>query len=296
MAYQRLGEREGKVAYYRTCMCGVDIETVAPPGPRACPMCGTTYELRHLPAPIFAGRNGFYLWGRRCDCERRERERKAREAEAVALQDRLFGLFRASGIPARYAQTSLQGFIRRPGTEEALDRCRDFVENFATWHAAGRGLLLVGPNRSGKTHLLTACVNTLVARFLPALYIRMIDYLDALRRAYRAETAGIPRDEALEQEAATVDLVALDDLGTERLPYDDRGDWVRERLYKLVDSRYVGMRPMLVTTNCTRDEIEGRLGLRILRRLDDMLDPVEILGDHSEWLVKQAGTSPGEKP
>jgi len=292
--YRRLGEHEEQIAYHRGCVCGADIEAVAPPGARACPSCGTPYDLRHMPAPIFLGRDGYYLWVRRCDCERRERRERAYAASAAARQQEIDRLFRGSGIPARYERETLDTFIRRPGAEEALDRCQEFVANFPAWRAQGRGLLLVGVNRSGKTHLATAVVRALILGHTPALYLRTVDYLDALRRSYRAEAAGVDTEEQLEQQAAVADLVALDDLGTERVPRGEAGDWVRERFYKLVDSRYVALRPMLVTTNCSQEEIEERFGLRILRRLQDMLETVELAGDHADWLGTQ--TRRGARP
>jgi DNA replication protein DnaC len=111
----------------------------------------------------------------------------------------------------------------------------------------------------------------------------MTDYFEAIRKSYSIERAGGLVVGDIQESAGSVDLLVLDDLGAERLLSDERGDWMRDRLYALVDRRYRRKLPILATTNSSDEDIEERLGARIFRRLMAMLEPVPITaGNYAE--------------
>jgi DNA replication protein DnaC len=221
-----------------------------------------------------------------CDCERRAREEQERARAAKEHQDRLDRLFHEARLDRRFEAASFENFRPVGGTEFALERCRDLVDNWADWYAEGRGLLLVGEHGCGKTHLAAACVNALVRKFYSALFVSVPDYLEQLRAHYRIEQHGGYSAEDLEDFAGRADLLVLDDLGAERLLADERGDWIRDRLHALVDRRYRRELPTVITTNCDEGQLERRCGYRILRRLNEMLEPAPITaGDYQEGRV-----------
>jgi DNA replication protein DnaC len=63
-------------------------------------------------------------------------------------------------------------------------------------------------------------------------------------------------------ELAGLALLALDDLGTE-----NPTSWARDRLYTLVNRRYLAQRPTIVTTNLSLEDLAARLGERTVSRL-----------------------------
>ncbi len=201
-------------------------------------------------------------------------ERERAETEAREKQERIDGLFHHAELGRRFSRRTFATFEERPGTEEALRLCRDLVDRYQAWREEGKGILLVGGVGSGKTHLAAACVRGLTAQAIPCLFVPVPEYLDRLRLSYRKDHQDT---EQVEHEAASVAVVVLDDLGSERSPSDERGDWARERLYVLVNSRYEALRPTIITTNCDRDALEARLGARLVDRLDEMcvVAPIE---------------------
>jgi DNA replication protein DnaC len=56
----------------------------------------------------------------------------------------------------------------------------------------------------------------------------------------------------------SADLLLLDDLGTESAT-----PWAREKLYQLINHRYVQRLPLVVTSNAPLDQIDGRIRSRL---------------------------------
>jgi DNA replication protein DnaC len=131
------------------------------------------------------------------------------------------------------------------------------VEKLAEWAAdpAGRNLVLFGAVGVGKTFAaLAACRVPFEAgevsdvRFLP-----VVELLDLLR------PGGV---EGAYNDLVNVDLLILDDLGTERPT-----EWSSERLYALVNRRWMEERPIVVTTNLEANELVEAVGGRMASRL-----------------------------
>jgi len=131
------------------------------------------------------------IWKAGCDCERQVREEQTRVAAYEQQQQTLNRRFAQAHLDERFLDATFATFNRVPGTEDALDASREFVEQFALRRAEGRGLLLVGENGCGKTHLVAAIVHALTREHgQSCLFITTIDYYDQLRQRYDIERAG----------------------------------------------------------------------------------------------------------
>lgn len=70
-------------------------------------------------------------------------------------------------------------------------------------------------------------------------------------------------------------VLVIDDLGAERPT-----EWVRERLYEIVNARYESVRPIIVTTNLDPAQLEKQLGARITGRLMEVCEVVHLAGEN----------------
>lgn len=153
------------------------------------------------------------------------------------------------------------------------------------WAARGRtaqGLYLAGQVGTGKTHaawVATAewCLATgtlphgedehwTVGRVRPTvIFTRMTDLLDDLR----------PGDEARQRvrDCQYADLLVLDDLGAEKA-----SEWTQERIYSVIDHRYVTCLPLIVTSNLPPTKLSGQTGERVASRLAEMCLVVPMTG------------------
>lgn len=173
----------------------------------------------------------------------------------------------AARIPERYRGKTLATFKADRG-----DRLRRELREHAMAYSVGfkpsdRGLLLVGDTGCGKTHIAAGILIEVVRRGFTGLYCNVTDLLSRLRESYRTQSEEHEAD--ILDEADSVDLLVFDDLGAEMAT-----EWVRDRLYLIVNRRYENMKPVIVTTNCNEAELKERLGPRIVSRLHEMCDPM----------------------
>lgn len=161
---------------------------------------------------------------------------------------------------ARWSRVCPQRFVRWTLDDEfhmARPKIRETLVEWARY-PQGRNLVLVGPTGTGKTGAaLAACRHPhdlgLEVRFLP-----VVELLDLLR-------PGGP--EGVIDDLADVDRLILDDLGAEKAT-----DWTDERLYRLLNRRWLEERPTVLTSNADgadprkafSEAVGDRLASRIL--------------------------------
>jgi DNA replication protein DnaC len=137
-----------------------------------------------------------------------------------------------------------------PGTATAFATCQAYAADPTGW------LVLTGGYGSGKTHLAAGPHGRSRRQGLSTHLAVAPDLLDHLRATY-APTNPVSYDAVFEG-IRTVDLLVLDDLGAEAPT-----PWAAEKLYQLLNHRYIYCLPTMVTTNRTQDQIEGRLASRL---------------------------------
>lgn len=176
-------------------------------------------------------------------------------------------------IPRRYRGVS---FDRAPVTEIArtapgqMQWVRGYVRDLDANLDAGRGLLLTGPQGTGKTTLAMLISKAALDAGRSVAIYSLPRLLNVLRVSLESEAGLLDLIDRL----AAVDLLHIDDLGAER-----QTDWVLEQLYSIVDARYEAERAIIATTNLSRDELEEQLGPRIVSRLLEMCELLPLEGE-----------------
>lgn len=149
------------------------------------------------------------------------------------------------GLPPRYRRVAFEDFTpHTPSQELALEAMRG---------RALEGVMLIGSAGCGKTHLACAAIS---AGPVGSLFVNTATLLDDVRKGYDGEGRG------LFTRALTAPLLALDDLGSEAVT-----DWVRDRLYTLINHRWDHCLPLIVTTNVTAADLAERIGQGVASRI-----------------------------
>jgi DNA replication protein DnaC len=215
-------------------------------GDPECPHCGGVGFLR-VDVPL-----GHEKFGRleACICRANEISENARKrlyeiSNLARLSHLTFENFSGSGNPkAEFVSPQEVASLH-----EALDASEKFANELQGW------LLLEGSYGCGKTHLAAAIANAAVQRGLPTLFITVPDLLDSLRYSFSDPTTSY---EARFEEIRNADLLVMDDFGTQNAT-----PWAQEKLFQIINSRYINKLPTVITTNLILDEIESRIRSRL---------------------------------
>jgi DNA replication protein DnaC len=223
--------------------------TPTPSGPRPgigrpdCPQCGGLgYLRRDLPVehPDF---------GRVIPCTCVEAKQRGRQTERLQRLSRLDQLRHFSFDNFQPRGRIGLGPLQQASLEQAFNQARTFASQTNGW------LVIQGGYGCGKTHLAAAIANQTVAAGVPTLYLTVPDLLDWLRASY--DDAASNFEERFD-EIREVRLLVLDDFGSQSAT-----PWAQEKVFQILNHRYVGRLPTVITTNEDLDELDGRIRSRL---------------------------------
>lgn len=232
-----------------------------PPDPVQCPHCG---KLRYHRGKELNTLNLRIFWvpaAITCDCEGAVKERETAEIERKKeeerkaedeLRQRVSRLRCDSGMRGRFLERTFENYLTPDEkTEKAKAAAVRYAQNFENIDQKKNGLFILGDIGVGKTHLAAAIANNLIQKGRPVICMTMIDMLARIKSTY--DKREISEGEIL-RIYETVPLLIIDDMGKE-----PPTDWGVSKIYAIINSRYEGYKPTIVTSNYTDTELERRL-------------------------------------
>lgn len=224
-----------------------------------------------------------------CIAERAEEERRAyhakllrdRDAERAAKGQReVEARLGRALIPARFAEYTLTAFPipRDPALADrvrtVLAACRSYVNAWPRHRRRGTGLVLLGPQGTGKTGLACGIANALLRDFsASALFMTAYGCVRFQRDAWNRKAGGRTEGQALET-LLKPDLLIVDEVGVQV-----GSDLEMLLLFEVLNGRYAERRPTIVISNLPMSDFEiggqSRPGLRTFfgaRLIDRLLD------------------------
>lgn len=182
-----------------------------------------------------------------CSCRSEEitqsaRTRLFRMSSLEALKNLRFDNFEKRGHVGL-------GKLQADSIENAFNQAFNFAEHRQGW------LLMLGRYGCGKTHLAAAIANHAIEVGVSTLFLTVPDLLDWLRYAY---AGGDMSFEERFEEIREIPLLILDDFGTHNAT-----PWAQEKIYQIINHRYINQLPTVVTSNFLINDFEGRIRSRL---------------------------------
>ncbi|MBU0511752.1 MAG: ATP-binding protein [Chloroflexi bacterium] len=213
------------------------------PGDPNCPTCGGVGDLRQ-DVPV-----GHPEFGKLqiCACRQGQINQRAHNrlfalSNLDELRHLTFDNFKPRGRVGLRA-------VQAGSLEQASNQAHIFARSLKGW------LLLSGGYGCGKTHLAAAVANFAVDLGIPTLFITVPDLLDTLRFSYDDPEATF---ESRFDEIRNAPLLVMDDFGTQNAT-----EWAQEKLFQILNYRYINKLPLVVTTNLMLEEVEPRIRSRL---------------------------------
>jgi DNA replication protein DnaC len=257
-------------------------------------------ERKHLPEIMVersrrrreAQMEAFYAGGGTC-FECRDHEGAACEycERGQAVMDAMFEqnideIVRTSGLPSRYQQHTFESY---PGDKTPSVAA---FEDFARDWTPDQSAVIYGKYGVGKTGLVAAGIRRAAEEFATTerlkphqerraiRFVTATGFTDDLRRGYNDGTFAESMD--LAQRCG---LLVIDDLGSEK-----SSEWVRERLFAVVDYRYGNRKGTWVTTNVPPKQLPKQIGERLFWRLIEDGELFEIDGQNLRAVKDRSAT------
>lgn len=219
----------------------------------------------------------------RCDCVKTSRP------------DRLLD---SAKIPSRYANCELENFeIRPPHTTEFIKLAKIAAEKFVEEYPMPRvpfGLLFMGPQGVGKTHLAVGIIKALMKRKgISCLFRSFPELLKEIQSSYSPISQS--SELSLLEPILETEVLVLDELGAQT-----PSTWVRDTVAYILNNRYSENKVTIFTTNFKdKDEftdarkgisytLAERIGDQMRSRLFEMCKTIKMDGDDFRKAVKQA--------
>lgn len=202
-----------------------------------------------------------WLMRKMCDCQQAEYDKAEAEEAARKHAEKVEKLARFAFPSKKMREKTFANDDGRFGQAE-MQRAKNYVRRFReTEGKLDYGMLFFGVPDSGKTYL-SCCIANAVLDMGKRVIMRSMPQLL------------VDRDDSFLSQMMACDLLVLDDLGAERAT-----SYGQEYVYAVIDGRYSAQKPMIISTNLTRQELAQPADImsqRIYNRVLEACLPVEV--------------------
>ena len=203
-----------------------------------------------------------------------EEEKKLRMMQEFA--NKVDKIIKNSKMSKRNLNYKFENFEVNSNNKKVYQSLKNYSEKLVN-EVERKGLILVGNNGVGKTHLACSIANDLIKNGIPIIYGILINLLAELKNIYDVDN-NISEMEIIKL-YEKVDLLIIDDLGKEK-----PSEWGLEKLFTIINSRYENNLPVIITTNYDQNSLIDRLSINgeietaksIISRLYEMCYLVKI--------------------
>src|SRR6266581_1035698 len=155
-------------------------------------------------------------------------------------------LLETANIPFRYARCELENFDVMPSPDRSIEKAKIAAEKFVDEYPMPRvsfGLLFMGPQGVGKTHLAVGVIRALMRRKgVPCLFRSFPELLKEIQNSYSPISQS--SEFSLLAPVLETEVLVLDELGAQT-----PSTWVKDTVSYVINYRYSESKVTIFTTN-----------------------------------------------
>lgn len=239
-------------------------------GEKECENCGTVYKLFETPRGVMGA-------CKPCADEQLKKDINLPTIEEFRKGKELNFILSFERVTDDLRKATVNSY--KPIHESQLKAKQSAVQ-FVKCFNGNQSLAFSGTPGLGKSHLAYAITKAVRDKGYKTLYIKATDLLDHIKNTY-SNHSNIS-DEQIFQMINDLDLLVLDDIGSEYVKANDFGHetWASDVLYKVFDMRL--NRSSICTTNYSESDLTakyGNNGPRIISRMMDGATGIRLEGE-----------------
>lgn len=205
------------------------------------------------------------------ECEREREQQRIADEKAVQLReaaerkskliDQLIG---NSGIPKRFLGKTLKSYqVKFEEQKPIVNSAVNFAKEFQQSSHSGRCLIFIGNAGTGKTHIGCAIGLHVIKNCGGTARFTSVSEINRLVRESKSFNSEYTETEIIDA-FGHYDLLIVDEVGIQ-----SGTDAESRALFDVFNARYQNVKPTIVISNLTKDQLTVALGERIIDRLKE---------------------------
>jgi DNA replication protein DnaC len=185
-----------------------------------------------------------------------------------------------SGLGTRFRSCTFE-VIEKRGVPASIKQdyplVKGYAKNLPKHIKDGTGLLLKGPVGTMKTSLAAAVLLEHIYGGGRGLFISMSSLLDTI---FSLKAKNADNWAKFEHDLRNISLLVIDDLGAEFTE-----GWVLTKVDSIIGERYNNLRPVIITTNMSNEELKKTYAERMIDRIRSTVMTVNFEGKSLRTMV-----------
>ena len=207
-----------------------------------------------------------------CKCRKEQIKQEEEREEKIKKQRQIDRLRKASLLGEKYREALFENTETTHSKEFATiyGRCKKYCEVAEAVLKKGVGIYLFGTKGTGKSRL-TACMgNELMNNYFTVLYTNFAEISKKILGS---------KEDFIEQ-LARIDFLFIDDFGTEKVTKNNEDIWLQEKVFEVINRRYINNKPIIFTSNYSLAELIQERGMadKTVDRIMEMCEVMKLEG------------------
>lgn len=192
-----------------------------------------------------------------------ELELKQEQEMQAQQQYKIQALKEISGIAKRFEFAGFDNYYETAVNRKAKRLCQLYATKWAERKAIGGGLILCGKPGTGKNHLASSIAHYVIERYQDQ--VLMTTALRIIRKVKSTwgKEAELTEDQVIDTYTSK-DLLIIDEVGVQ---FGSEAEKII--LFEIINERYEQMKPTILISNLSEEELAGYVGERILDRMKE---------------------------
>ena len=180
-----------------------------------------------------------------------------------------------AGVPAKFLACAFDNYKITKENHKCVQACKQYPKHHPKDFPS---LYLYGNCGTGKTHLVVAIARELMLLGKQVLFTGVPSLCYDIKKTFQNDSLKTELDAV--RAYTSCDYLVLDDLGTEKPT-----EWVRKTLGYIIYDRDNRLKPTIITSNLSLDEIAKYVDPRMASRINGMGPVIRFQG--SDWRLSQ---------